>query len=186
MDTFRFYARAKPFQRVSDFEEGEDPSMDVADSSSSKYISSDADTDSLNEADIHSNDACNLYLSDEEGVNSNTCEEDACEQQSVSTDWLSVSKKQRHYSFGRKEELCIRVTPTSTENKVWPIDVYRQIVTDEVINPIVEETNRFAAQTIASVMMTSRSKLQQWTPTKKRRNGEVHWAPNLHGTCTPR
>ena len=85
---------------MSDSEEGEDPSMDVADSSSSEYIYSDADTDSLSEADIHSNDACNLYLSDEEGVNRNTCEEDACEQQSVSRDWLSVSKKQRHYSFG--------------------------------------------------------------------------------------
>ena len=81
------------------------------------------------------------YLSDKEGVNINTCEEDACEQQSVSTDWLSVSKKQRHYSFGRKEELGIRVTPTSTESKVLPIDVYRLMVTDEVMNLIVEETN---------------------------------------------
>ena len=62
MDTSRFYGRAKSFQRVLDSEEGEDPSMDVADSSSSEYIYSDADTDSLSEADIHSNDACNICL----------------------------------------------------------------------------------------------------------------------------
>ena len=31
--------------------------------------------------------------------------------------------------------LCsVRVAPTSTESKVWPIDVYRQMVTDEVMN----------------------------------------------------
>ena len=78
---------------------------------------SDADTDLLSEADIHGNDSCSLYLFDEEGVNTNTCEEDACEQESVSTDWLSVFKKQRHYSFGGKEALCVRVTPTSTESK---------------------------------------------------------------------
>ena len=57
-------------------------------------------------------------------------------------------------------------------------------MTDEVMNLIAEETNRFAAQTIASVTMREGQSCSSGH-LQKRRNGEVHWAPNLHGTCSP-
>ena len=43
-----------------------------------------------------------------------------------------------------KEVLCSHI-PFSKDGKVWPIDIYKHFLTDEIINLIVVETNRYAA-----------------------------------------
>ena len=57
----------------------------------------------------------------------------------------------RTYPFTWKEKLVI--LPANAD-KVWPIDMFRLFVIDEVVDLIVLETNRFATQAIASQTVT--------------------------------
>lgn len=78
-----------------------------------------------------------------------------------------MNKKTRLHEFSGKEELCVRADSSSMDHTIWPIDINKQIITDEILNLIVEETNHYADQKISSITLTRRSKLQQWVPTNK-------------------
>ncbi|KAF2364254.1 PiggyBac transposable element-derived protein [Trinorchestia longiramus] len=73
-----------------------------------------------------------------------------------------VTATSRAFPFTGKEELL--VLPANTA-KVWPIDVYQLFVTDQVVDFIVEETNRYANQVIAAKTITRKSRLKVWHPT---------------------
>ena len=57
------------------------------------------------------------------------------------------------------------VTPTSDDGTIDPIDCYRHFITDEVINLMVRETNRYAEQYSLTHKPSKRSKDLQWEPT---------------------
>ncbi len=58
-----------------------------------------------------------------------------------------------------------KVTPTSQDSTINPIDCYRHFITDEVISLMVCETNRYAEQYLLTHRLSKRSKNLQWEPT---------------------
>jgi hypothetical protein len=59
----------------------------------------------------------------------------------------------------------VRVTSTSEDNTINPIDCYRHFITDEFIDVMVRETNRYAQQYMESHAISRRSMFQRWKPT---------------------
>jgi hypothetical protein len=57
------------------------------------------------------------------------------------------------------------VTFESGENTILPIDCYRHFITDEIIDLMVRETNRYAEQYLQTHDISKRSKSRQWKPT---------------------
>ena len=55
------------------------------------------------------------------------------------------------------------IVTVDNETEMQPIDVYALFVTDDTIDMIVEETNRYAEQEIAAARVTRRSRLVSWT-----------------------
>jgi hypothetical protein len=55
----------------------------------------------------------------------------------------------------------IRATSTSEDNTINPIDCYRHFITDEIIDLMVRETNRYAQQYLESHTISRRSMFQQ-------------------------
>ena len=55
--------------------------------------------------------------------------------------------------------------PTSEDGTIDPIDCYRHFITDEVLNLMVRETNRYAEQYLLTHKPSKRSKDLQWEPT---------------------
>ncbi|KAL7630424.1 UNVERIFIED_CONTAM: hypothetical protein RMT77_019411, partial [Armadillidium vulgare] len=76
--------------------------------------------------------------------------------------WVPVSIHSRIFPASGKEMLCSHI-PFSKDGKVWPIDIYKHFLTDEIINLIVVETNRYATQ--VSKSNDEDSGLCKWTLT---------------------
>ena len=66
--------------------------------------------------------------------------------------------------FLLEEELLVQPADT---RQVWPIDIFELFVTDEVVDCIVAETNRYASQVIDSQTITRKSRLNVWRPTDR-------------------
>ncbi|XP_064109615.1 piggyBac transposable element-derived protein 4-like [Macrobrachium nipponense] len=134
-------------------------------SSDDEYIHSETGSSSSSEESLH--DDSENQITEEEQENEEENEEEILNEDTSppNAEWTKVTKKARQHGFTGKEELCVTVHPSSTDNQIWPIDVYKQIITDDIINLIVQETNRYAEQKISSVTVTRRSKLRQWVPT---------------------
>ena len=75
-----------------------------------------------------------------------------------------MTATQRSFPFTGKEELCVEAS-SSLEGKIWPTEAYLLFLTDEIIDLIVTETNRYADQVIASRVLTRNSRLRAWVPT---------------------
>ena len=69
-----------------------------------------------------------------------------------------------HMHFLLEEELLVQPADT---RQVWPIDIFELFVTDEVVDCIVAETNRYASQVIDSQTVTRKSRLNVWRPTDR-------------------
>ncbi len=61
--------------------------------------------------------------------------------------------------------LVQEVTPASRDNTILPIDCYRHFITDEIIDLMVRETNRYVEQYLQTHDISRRSKSHQWKPT---------------------
>ena len=55
----------------------------------------------------------------------------------------------------------------SGEGNVFPIDIFLQFLSDDILEMIVQETNRFAQQIIESAPLTRKSRLNSWIPMTK-------------------
>ncbi|KAB7502161.1 hypothetical protein Anas_12339 [Armadillidium nasatum] len=78
--------------------------------------------------------------------------------------WVPVSIHSRIFPVSGKEVLCSHI-PFSKDGKVWPIDIYKHFLTDEIINLIVVETNRYAATQVSKSNDEEDSGLCKWTTT---------------------
>jgi hypothetical protein len=67
--------------------------------------------------------------------------------------------------FLEDHELIEEVTSISEDNTINPIDCYRHFITDEIIDLIVRETNRYAQQCLQRHEISRRPILHQWKPT---------------------
>ena len=161
-----FYGSKKKSDRnESSNSEEESASVNYEDTSDDEYIHSETVSNSSSENSL--NDEIESQSNEEEEDNE---EENLNEDiSSPDAEWMKVTRKARQHGFTGTEELCVRAHPSSTANQIWPIDLYKQIITDDIINLIVQETNRYAEQKISSVTVT-RSKLRQWVPMNK---GEI-------------
>ena len=61
--------------------------------------------------------------------------------------------------------LVQEVTSASKDNTILLIDCYRHFITDEIIDLMVRETNRYAEQYLQTHDISRRSKSHQWKPT---------------------
>jgi len=61
--------------------------------------------------------------------------------------------------------LVQEVTSASRDNTILPIDCYRHFITDEIIDLMLRETNRYAEQYLQTHDISKRSKSHQWKPT---------------------
>ena len=69
-------------------------------------------------------------------------------------------------SFSPEDYEMVEEAPASSEdNTINPIDCYWYFITDQILNLMVRETNRYAEHQIETQDLTKRSKTLQWKPT---------------------
>ena len=67
--------------------------------------------------------------------------------------------------FMEDHGLVEEITSASEDNMVNPIDCYRHFITDEIIDLMVRETNRYAEQYLQAHDISRRSKYREWQAT---------------------
>ena len=81
-----------------------------------------------------------------------------------SNSWNEI-KSESDAEFVAEHGLHEDVTSLTEDNTIDPIDCYRHFITDEIIDLMVHETNRYAEQYLQTHEITSRSKFRQWKAT---------------------
>ena len=81
-----------------------------------------------------------------------------------SNSWNEI-KSESDAEFMEEHGLDEDITSLTEDNTIDPIDCYRHFITDEIIDLMVRETNRYAEQYFQTHEITSRSKFRQWKPT---------------------
>ena len=149
MNVTRFYCKSSSTEGDdSPHEDSDDPLYETESSCSSDSLS--IDTGSENED-----------LTEEEEKEEDSDDDVAA---SSACSWKAVTSTQGSFPFTGKEELCVRAS-SSADGKIWSIDVYLLFLTDDIVDLMVTETNRYADQVIASRVLTRKSRLRVWVPT---------------------
>lgn len=81
--------------------------------------------------------------------------------------WGQVSSQQRSHSFSGEEGLAIWPQVNSATGNPHPIDMYELFITDDLLDIIVIETNKYAKQKIKESSLTGRAWLHSWKPTTR-------------------
>ena len=92
--------------------------------------------------------------SDEEGTNDEVYSH-------VWSEILSESDAELMEDYGLIQE----VTSVPGDSTILPIGCYRHFITDEIIDLMVRETNRYVEQYLQTHDISRRSKSRQWKPT---------------------
>lgn len=71
------------------------------------------------------------------------------------------------HAFTGKEEMKVHVDTADDETEAQPIDVFALFLSDDIIDMIVQETNRYAEQKLTAARVTRRSRLVSWRPTNR-------------------
>ncbi len=71
--------------------------------------------------------------------------------------------------------LVEEVTSASEGNIINPIDCYRHFITDEIIDLMVRETNRYAEQYLQAHEISRRSKYREWKATTHEEMLKFFW-----------
>ncbi|XP_066981592.1 piggyBac transposable element-derived protein 4-like [Macrobrachium rosenbergii] len=82
------------------------------------------------------------------------------------TVWQDTVVLPRNFACSAREEKHYTV-PYTSDGEILPIDVYKLLVTDEIIDLIVVETNRFYDTTVALKPVTRHSKMKAWKSATK-------------------
>ncbi|CAK9820102.1 PiggyBac transposable element-derived protein 4 [Anthophora quadrimaculata] len=97
----------------------------------------------------------------------NTTEEEVwesdVEEQDDDAEWRKIAEKSAsEEEYSEEEELLIKETDCDD-----PVALYKLFFTDEILEIIVEETNRYAVQCIVNAAYGSRQHQQAWNPVTK-------------------
>ncbi|XP_053949337.1 piggyBac transposable element-derived protein 1-like [Anastrepha ludens] len=84
----------------------------------------------------------------------------AGEPQIINPVWSEYEGRHKTFTFSGKSGLQVDVPQSVT-----PFDVFRLFTDDEIINPIVLETNRYAEQQLIAKELKRESGMKKWTPT---------------------
>jgi hypothetical protein len=82
----------------------------------------------------------------------------------VDSDVCNEMESESDSEFMEDHGLVEEVTSASEDNVVNPIDCYRHFITDEIIDLMVRETNRYAEQYLQAHQVSRRSKYREWKP----------------------
>ena len=145
MDSSSFYGKRK-VQMDDENESSSDEYLPSEESDDSEASSSQDDTVIDEEA-----------LDDEESLDETDNEYD---DNISASDWGPVHSKPRSFPFTGKEQLSLDASTLTS-----PIDWYDLFFTNEIVDHIVAETNRYAQQKIGSSHVTRRSRLKSWKVT---------------------
>lgn len=115
-------------------------------------------TSSLSEVSSLDDDFVRMDLESE-----NSDDEDA-DDELGSPAWSEI-QPESDSEFMEDYGLVQEVTSGSRDTTILPIDCYRHFITDEIIDLMVRETNRYAEQYLQTHNISRRSKSRQWKPT---------------------
>ena len=76
--------------------------------------------------------------------------------------WKEVSSSARSFACTATERRNYHLTPENEDAEIHQIDLYKLFVSNEVIDLIVEETNRYYDFCMEGTSVTRHSKLKQW------------------------
>ena len=124
----------------------------------SEEASTEGSVDSFSEVSSLDNDFDRMHF---ESPNS---DEEIPDDEVDSNVWGEI-KSDSDGEFLEDHGIVEKVMPTSEDGTMNPIDCYRHFITDEIINLMVCETNRYAEQYLLTYKPSNRSKKLQWEPT---------------------
>ena len=129
----------------------------------------------------------------ENDIAGNTLEESLSEpdqsgSQSVNSQdlWNEIHSTQRQHDFIGREKVNISV---DDREQLQPYDVFKKIVTDDILDLIVEQTNEYAKQYIDNTTLTRTCRAKQWVPTNRNEmrtfigivmSMGLVWTPDIH------
>ena len=92
------------------------------------------------------NESENCFEADGNEENVPDSEDDASieAEEALSSDWNDITASVRSFPFTGNEQLLVSPLPSEDNGVISPIDIYKLFVTDEILQHIVEETNRYA------------------------------------------
>ncbi len=97
-------------------------------------------------------------------LESGSSDEEISDDEMGSNVWNEI-ESESDAEFMKDHGLVEEVTSASEDNMVNPIDCYRHFITDEIIDLMVRETNRYAEQYLQAHEISTRSKYREWKPT---------------------
>jgi hypothetical protein len=97
-------------------------------------------------------------------VESGSSDEEISNDEMSSNVWKEIESESDE-EFMEDHGLVEEVTSAPEDHMVNPIDCYRHFITDEIIDLMVRETNRYAEQYLEVHEISRRSKYRQWKPT---------------------
>ena len=125
---------------------------------------SEESTSSLSEVNSLDDDFDGMHLESE------SSDEDMAVDEVNSSGWYEI-EPEPDAEFVEDYGLVEEVVSTSEDNTINPIDCYRHFITDEIIDLMVRETNRYAEQYLQTHEISRRSKFRQWKST----NNQEMW-----------
>lgn len=99
-------------------------------------------------------------------VDSESSDEEVSCDEMDSNVWNEIESESDE-EFMEDHGLVEEVTSASEDHMVNPIDYYRHFITDEIIDLMVRETNRYAEQYLQAHQISRRTKYRQWIPTTR-------------------
>jgi hypothetical protein len=96
-------------------------------------------------------------------LESGSSDEEMSDDEVGSNVWNEIKSKS-DAEFMEDYGLVEDVSSLTEDNTIDPIDCYRHFITDEIIDLMVRETNRYADQYFETHEISRRSKFRQWKP----------------------
>uniref|UniRef100_A0A6A7G052 PiggyBac transposable element-derived protein 4-like isoform X2 n=1 Tax=Hirondellea gigas TaxID=1518452 RepID=A0A6A7G052_9CRUS len=155
MEASSFYGRPKLRHRTEDTELSDDEDMDSSDEYKISENSTHEDGSSDDATETQDGE---MEILDQEETGGETAQTTNCV-------WHSVIQRQREHPFLGREGLLKYPVSSEPDGKIYPIDLYKLFVTDDIILHIVDETIRYADQIINGNVVTRKSRLNAWMPT---------------------
>jgi len=125
---------------------------------------SEESTSSLSEVSSLDDDFDGMHLESE------SSDEEMAVDEVNSSGWYEI-EPEPDAEFVEDYGLVEEVVSASEDNTINPIDCYRHFITDEIIDLMVRETNRYAEQYSQTHEISRRSKFRQWKST----NNQEMW-----------
>ena len=95
-------------------------------------------------------------------------------------EWVDVMPSTREYLLTAVDKISIS---EECDDSLQPYDVFSLIVTNDLIDMIVIQTNKYASDFINNSTVTRRLRVKTRTPTNNAEIKKIYRVSNVHGTC---